>query len=287
MRWNLMKAIVSKLVDQVFNLALKTPRLRALLSERLGQTSFDNIKEIQVLDKSLFFCQPNQVCKYRVETFFTKEPETLAWIDKFQPGSVMWDVGANVGLYSIFAAKLKGVRVVAFEPSAFNIECLVRNINLNHLATDIAVVTMPLSAKCGFAELKFSTMEWGGALASFGHDFGWDGKVFCPEVLYSTYGLTLDSLAAVDGVDPPDYLKIDVDGIEHMILKGAVEVLKDCREVLVEVNDAFTEQATEVPELLSEMGYILVEKAHGKLFDDGSAFADSYNQIWINEKKCN
>ena len=62
------------------------------------------------------YATPNAMTGWRVKTFFTKEPETIAWMGEFGSGEVMVDVGANVGMYSIWAAKTRGVRVFAFEP---------------------------------------------------------------------------------------------------------------------------------------------------------------------------
>ena len=81
----------------------------------------------------MFFSVPNKLNNYRVDTFSTKEPETLDWIDKITENSIIWDIGANVGLYSIYAAKSKNCKVYAFEPSVFNLELLARNIYINNL----------------------------------------------------------------------------------------------------------------------------------------------------------
>ena len=82
---------------------------------------------------SIVLSTPNALCQYRAKSFSTKEPETLSWLDAIPEGSVFWDVGANVGLYSIYAAKKNRVTVFAFEPSVFNLEFLARNIFLNDL----------------------------------------------------------------------------------------------------------------------------------------------------------
>src|SRR5687768_10944152 len=70
------------------------------------------------------FARPNAINRFRVETFTTKEPETLEWIDTIPKGSVVWDIGANVGLYANYAAKARDCLVFAFEPSVFNLELL-------------------------------------------------------------------------------------------------------------------------------------------------------------------
>ena len=90
---------------------------------------------------------PNEINYFRATTFETKEPETLEWIDTIPKNSVLWDIGANVGLYSLYAAKTRHCRVFSFEPSVFNLEILARNINLNNLVSNIVIVPLPLTNK--------------------------------------------------------------------------------------------------------------------------------------------
>ncbi len=70
---------------------------------------------------SLRFSAPNALSRFRYETFSSKEPETLEWINHLPSGAILWDIGANVGLYSIYAAKKRECKVWAFEPSIFNL----------------------------------------------------------------------------------------------------------------------------------------------------------------------
>ncbi len=112
----------------------------------------------------LIFSAPNALSKWRYETFSSKEPETLEWIDAMHPGSVLWDIGANIGLYSIYAAKKLNCKVWAFEPSVFNLELLARNIYLNDLSKNICIVPVALSDKLGSSQMKMTSTEWGGAI---------------------------------------------------------------------------------------------------------------------------
>ena len=118
----------------------------------------------------LIFAVPNNLSNYRADSFSTKEPETLEWIDSIPDGSVVWDIGANVGLYSCYAAK-QGVKVFAFEPSVFNLEILSRNIFLNNLTEQVTIVPLPLSDKLTFSTLNMTNTDWGGALSTYGKEY--------------------------------------------------------------------------------------------------------------------
>jgi hypothetical protein len=83
-------------------------------------------------------------------------------------------------------------------------------------------------------------------------------------------------------IPQPDYIKLDVDGIEHLILKGGREVLKNIKGILIEVNDAFHQQASECQLMLSEAGLVLKEKHQSEMVSSSTAgFQTAYNQIWL------
>ena len=119
------------------------------------------VKEVSNDGLILKFSVPNALNRYRVESFSTKEPETLEWIDRFPDDAVLWDIGANVGLYTIYAAK-KGIRVFAFEPSVFNLEVLARNIFINGVGNQVTIIPLPLSGQLIESSLKMTTTDWGG-----------------------------------------------------------------------------------------------------------------------------
>lgn len=94
-----------------------------------------------------------------------------------------------------------------------------------------------------------------------------------------TIGLSMDEALALLRIVRPDYIKMDVDGIEHLILKGDAEVLKNIKSVLIEINDEFEEQAVNSARYLREAGLVLKAKRHANMFDH-SPYRSSYNQIW-------
>lgn len=225
--------------------------------------------------KKYVLSTPNRICKYRAETFSTKEPETLEWIDDFVDKSIFWDIGANVGLYSIYAASQKYCHAYAFEPSVFNLEILARNISLNGLSGSIKIIPLAISDKTGFGKFTLSTTEWGGALSTFDKTYGYDGNMLNSKFEYYLGGMTMDEVVSKFQVPFPDYLKIDVDGIEHLILQGGTQVLSLVKSVLIEISVNFQEQKNESQRCLEAAGLKLM---HGHI-DETSQ--ETVNQIWV------
>ena len=217
---------------------------------------------------------PNWLCRYRAETFSSKEPETLKWID--DNDGVLFDIGANIGLYSMYHAKTKSSNVYAFEPSFFNLTLLSKNININDLQDKISIITNPLSDSVQFSNFNLQSIDEGGALSAFGVDFDQYGNEIQSIFSYKTLGFTLDLLFENEILtELPAMIKIDVDGIEHLILAGAKKTLLNpiCKTVLIEINDSFNDQANIASKILSECGFSL--KAKDYLSEE------IYNQIWV------
>jgi FkbM family methyltransferase len=222
-----------------------------------------------------YFHTPNWVTLYRAETFSTKEPETLNWIDKFDHGSIFWDIGANVGLYSIYATKIRNVKTYSFEPSVFNLEFLAKNIILNKLQDQINIIPIALSDHSGISTFNMSNIEWGGALSTFSKTYDQNGNNLEIEFKYNTVGITANDACNFFNIPKPNYIKIDVDGIEHLILSGMSNILDETKEILIELNDNFIEQAKKSYEFLNSQGFTLYDK-----FIDSNNKNISANQIW-------
>ncbi len=251
----------------------------------LGQVIYTIMSRTQSVrhnNVSLNFAIPNALNMYRADTFSTKEPETLEWIDRMPENSVVWDIGANVGLYSCYCAKLRGCKVYAFEPSVFNLELLARNIYLNGLTQSVTIVPLPLSESLTRSTLNMTSMDWGGALSTFDKGYGHDGEAIRKVFEFPTIGLSMTDAVKLLNIPVPDYIKMDVDGIEHLILKGGMDVLRKAREVLIEINDQFDEQANDANKYLLEAGFVLKEKRHAEYFDQQSGSGKhTFNQIWV------
>lgn len=226
------------------------------------------VRTIRYQGQTCLVTCPNWLTRFRADSFATKEPETLDWMDALPSEAVLWDVGANVGLYSLYAA-LRGLQVVACEPSAFNLELLARNVMLNGLEDRITILPVPLTAWPEPGLFRCSTTEWGGALATFLQHYGQIGPARPAVGAYRTVGLALDDAPAIFRLPPPDYLKIDVDGIEPLILEGARQTLPQVRSVLVEVEP---ETRSGIGQALSIAGMRRVRRAESP--------AGVVNEVW-------
>ena len=249
------------------------------LLEQAANTLGERTRLIQHGRTELKFVAANSLNDFRIATFSSKEPETLEWIDSIPSGSVLWDIGANIGLYSCYAAKARGCRVFAFEPSVFNLELLARNVFLNDLTDRVTIVPLALSDRCAVNKLNMSTVERGGALSTFGESYGHDGRPLHKAFEFATIGITMIDAVESLGIPAPHYIKIDVDGIEHLILQGGIPVLQRVAGVLVEINDEFVEQSRGSARCLEAAGLKLRNKSHSRMVEE-SEFHLAYNQIW-------
>ena len=272
-------------------------KLLNLIRPGLGSAFFDRqLRSIYSKTKTIYHASqgeiiqlqiliPNSLCQYRADTFSTKEPETLAWIDEYGGDGSLFDIGANVGLYSLYYAATKTGNVYSFEPSVLNLKLLARNIHTNNLDHKIRIVPNPLAAHNEFANFSLSSLDEGGALSSFGVTYGHDGGELETIFRYQTLGFSLDYLCTTKLInDLPQLIKVDVDGIEHLVLAGALGVLKSplLKSLLIEVNDDFELQAKNVNRILRSSGFRLRDKQHSEMIATGS-FSGTFNQIWVRD----
>ena len=229
----------------------------ARLSDRLAPEA-----RVTVNGTDITLFVPDRTAVYWPRHGFASEPGTLAWIDGFSAGDVLYDIGANVGIFTIYAAKAAGVRVVAFEPNPFSFRVLVRNLELNGIAGRVTPLCLALGGATALESLALSHMESGsgGNRLTGGKDGG-------GALSFETLAFGLDDLAG--RLPAPSRLKLDVDGNEPEILAGARATLADPRlkSVLCEFDGQGEETYKAMDSLLRECG--LVEDRTRP--DDGSA----------------
>jgi FkbM family methyltransferase len=152
-----------------------------------------------------------------------------------EPKSVVWDIGANVGLYSLVASR-RAMRVIAVEPVAENVKYLERHISLNGIR-NIEVVVAAVARECGRASFSAGDNRSTGHLAA--------GPLNVDVV-------TLDSLFVKFGA--PDVIKVDVEGAEYLALQGAKCCL--ARNPIIFLATHSATLAAQCSDLLLSAGYV-------------------------------
>lgn len=214
---------------------------------------------------------------WRARTLLTKEPETIEWIDGFADGDVFWDVGANVGLYSVYAAINRRVTVLSFEPSASNYMLLNRNIEINGLSDYVRAFCIAFADRTCADVLNMRTTELAGAMSTFAEATDHEGRSFKPQFQQGMIGFSIDDYIRSFSPPFPNRLKIDVDGIEDKIIAGAKSTLADPRlkSLSIELEAARAEQNGVIHQIEAG-GLKLRSRRHAPEFD-GGRFADVYN----------
>lgn len=204
-----------------------------------------NYSEIRVAENAMRFATTGSSSRKRLRTLFTKEPITLAWIDSFAEEDILYDVGANVGMYTVYAAVMRKSPVYAFEPEALNYAELNKNIFLNDLHERVLSYCLALTDVDKTDRLLLSDFGLGISYHDFEENSWTEDKAFAHDWVVSKdnrrqqgcVGRRMDSLIA-EGLPPPAHIKIDVDGLEHRVVAGMIETLRrsDLKTVLIEIN---------------------------------------------------
>lgn len=175
---------------------------------------------------------------WRIGSLLTKEAGTIAWLDEIQPGEIVYDIGANIGLYTVLAAKKSGAKVYAFEPHAVNAGKLLRNVQLNGVQKQVRLITDALHEDECYAMFCYQHLDAGSPGSQFGHTKLERGGHFAPEAVEVKHGTSIDRLIKHGVIVPPTHIKLDVDGNEIAVIKGMRRLLMDTgvQSVQVEIH---------------------------------------------------
>lgn len=183
-----------------------------------------------------------EIPKIRANNFYIHEPDTVKWIKSFKKKSYFLDIGSNIGIYSLYAAKRK-VKVISLEPQSLNYSLLCLNIADNKFEN--LVTAFPLSADINNRPSYLyhsKKLKFGGAHSSFDRNISDQGGKF--KVIYKSgsYAVNLDNFLSILKFKP-NYIKIDVDGNELQVIKGLKKTLNSVylKSVLIEINPEFIE----------------------------------------------
>ena len=214
--------------------------------------------------------EPYQRLDYPKKDFFlcenvrigscSREPETIKWIEGFKKNDVVYDVGANIGAYSLVMS-VYAQSVFAFEPAITNFSLLCKNIILNLKAQtirgNITPLNLALSDRNELLPLEYANFN----LGKSGHQIleSTDSSTNSAKVSMPTLTIKLDDLVEKLSLPRPNHLKIDVDGIESKILMGASGMLSSnsIRSVLCEMK-ADSEEEALIKKLMDAKGFVQI-----------------------------
>ena len=201
--------------------------------------------------------------KNRTDRIMSKEPETIMWINSFEKDSVFFDVGANIGIYTLYSAVIRENTVYSFEPHSASYKNLLDSINLNKLEKCHAYC-VALSNQISLSNINVKNMHEGVA----------DNKVGQRGDYY--HGCTemhLDYLVGKSILPQPDYIKIDVDGFEDRVIKGSLATLQKCKSALIEIDNKHIEFVQKIKDL-----GLALQSQHKRNEEE-------FNYIFINENR--
>jgi len=202
-----------------------------------------------------FYLTPEAGLRYWIPSRGIKADETLLRnaAETVKPGNVVWDVGANMGLFSFAAAGLAGAngRVYAFEPDAVMASLLRRSARLNPKAAPVEIIPCAVAEDVALAHFQIAERSRA-SNALEGFELSQIGGV---REMQTVLTISLDWLA--ERLPPPDVLKIDVEGAELSVFHGAQQLLKTKRPILI--FELTRRNWDEESRLLRDLGYTLFD----------------------------
>lgn len=185
--------------------------------------------------------------KWRWDTFWEKEPDTIEWIKSFKTLNTFFDIGANIGIYTLYAASLYPYSLIfAFEPVRRNYVRLMQNIELNNFDN---VIALP------FAIGGVTRVE---LMCEINDEIGHSGSLINnrptqePKKAYLLPTITIDDFVKTWGVKV-DHIKIDIDSDEHDIIAASKKTLRgsSVKSCLIEINS----NRDEICKIMQEGGF--------------------------------
>lgn len=166
-----------------------------------------------------------------------------------EPNDVVMDIGANIGIFTLFAASRTQNTIYAFEPFPDNVEFLTRNIRLNGFP-NVITHTVAVSDKIGFAKLFLSNVHGGHLLIDNSGEGGLENYLEVPTT-------TLQRIIDDYNLKQIDFLKLDCEGSEGLILNATPrECLRRVRKIAIEFHDNVSLlKHDQIQRLLKEAGF--------------------------------
>lgn len=211
----------------------------------------------------LFFHCPNSKTAREPNYRFCAEPETISWIDSFLPGETFWDIGANIGFYTMYAAISGASEVFGFEPVYSNNFMVNKNIEINKLSGVAKSFNFAFGERTSVSHISLANSQFGTiAVASEQSSNPMVNRHDHDNHQQGILSFSIDNFREIFSLTAPNHMKIDVDGAELGILKGATNTLKDTKlkSLQVEMNVFFEKDCKEMLDQICKAGFVLSNK---------------------------
>ena len=245
---------VLKIIDRrnhdVFWLEIMQESIDANISKKIKISS----------DKEIKFYYPSNSAGFRVKTFFTKEPETIEWMNEYgSEKKILYDIGANMGIYTVYYAKKFKSKVYAFEPYFRNLELLAKNIKLNLIEKEVSLIPNPVCEKSLISDFFQLRSIAGDAVSTFNDELTKNILLHNKyaknnPMQYSVLGLSIDDLVELNLIKLPDLIKIDVDGNELEIINGFKKTIQKVEKFSMLIETGATTSKKNLEEELENCG---------------------------------
>ena len=276
----MLQRIISNALKPHYILKKSMRKINAIFTKHI----LNKRRKIKFEGKSIFTMRNfGEITNMRIETFETKEPETLCWINGFKNEDTLLDIGANVGIYSLYAAS-RGHQIAAIEPDALNFALLCLNIKDNNFNELIIPYPYSMHESSALSVLNVDNHNWGATASSFHRSMDWTGKMMKPVFKQGSPGISIDDFTEASQFFP-NHIKIDVDGNEFLILSGAEKTLSNpnCKSILVELFENHPEYQRCLS-LIEKNGFTLLEKSCSPMFSSDAQHAENYIFVKKNEQ---
>ena len=213
--------------------------------------------EVSTKSGRLFFVPAARLSPSSAIHLLAHEPDTVQWVEAFTDGDVYWDIGANIGVFALYAGLKPGVRVLAFEPAASSFAVLNRNIELNSIDR-ITAYCLAFAQETKLDSLNMSSISPGGSMHAFGTDRDQFDRIIDVRFRQGAIGFSIDDFVTMFSPPRPTHVKMDVDGIEADILRGGRDTLSSpsVRSMIVEIEGDLTSlHNREILQLMAEFGF--------------------------------
>jgi FkbM family methyltransferase len=225
----------------------------------------DRVVEIDTGKGVIRFHCDSEIARIRAMGALEREPDTIAWIDGFSPEDIFLDIGSNVGVFTLYAAVIRGGNVIACDPLPQNHRALNQNALINGVSDKVTAICAAMNDRPEIAALMIPAIAdtAGGAGATFGESYDNYQREINTSYRLNTIGVSVDDLVERFGMAVPNHIKMDIDGIQDKVMAGAANTLKNpgLKSLMLElqpVNEAHNREVYDnIMGVMSDNGFTL------------------------------